>query len=122
VDYAEFPVVEWTTYFRNGGKTDTSIIENIEPLDTKVPVTDNGLPMVLYSKGCGGMDTYSLQKRPLNQLDSFSLSNEWGGKTVETIPFFNILMDQRGMIGAVGCPNWSVFRRPTDAAIAVEQA
>ena len=121
VDYAEFPVVEWTTYFKNGGKTDTSIIENIEPLDTKVPVTDNVLPLVLYSKGCGGMDTYSLQKRPLNQLDSFSLSNEWGGKTVETIPFFNILMDQQGMIGAVGWPgNWSIsFTRPTDAAIMV---
>ena len=96
VDYAEFPVVEWTAYFRNGGKTDTSILENIQPLDTTVPLTDNGLPMVLYSKGCGGMDTYSLQKRPLNQLDSFSISNEGGGKTVETIPFFNILMDQHG--------------------------
>ena len=121
VDYAEFPVVEWTAYFRNGGKRNTSILEHIQPLDTAVPLTGNGLPMVLYSKGCGGMDTYSLQKKPLNQLDSFSISNEGGGKTVETIPFFNILMDQRGMIGAVGWPGeWSIsITRPTDAAIVV---
>jgi alpha-galactosidase len=121
VDYAEFPVIEWTAYFRNRGKLDTSILENIQPLDTAVPLTENGLPMVLYSKGCGGMDTYSLQKKTMNQLDSFSISNEGGGKTVETVPFFDILMAKRGLIGAVGWPGqWSIsISRPTDAAIMV---
>ena len=67
------------------------------------------------------MDTYALRKQPLNQLESFHLSNRGGGKTGDTIPFFDIQMDGRGMIGAVGWPGtWAIsFSRPTEGAIAV---
>jgi alpha-galactosidase len=119
--YANSPVVEWTAYFTNDGKIDSPILDDIQPLDMSVPLTGNGVPSVLYSKGCGGMDAYALQKRPLNQLESLHLSNEGGGKTVETIPFFDIEADGRGMIGAVGWPGkWAIsFSRPTGAAIVV---
>ena len=82
VDYAGSHVVEWTEYFKNDGKVDTPILEDVQPLDISVPLTGSGIPMILYSNGCGGMDTYALQKHPLNQLDSLRLSNEGGGKTV----------------------------------------
>ncbi len=119
VDYTDYPVIEWTVYFKNHGKNDTPIIEDVQALDTTVPVTDGGMPTLLYSKGCGGMDTYALQKKALNQLDSIRLTNPGGGKTVETIPFFNILTPPRGLIGAVGWPGkWSIsITHTTDAAI-----
>jgi alpha-galactosidase len=67
------------------------------------------------------MDTYALQKKPLNQLESFHLSNESGGKTIDSIPFFDILSEGGGLIGAVGWPGkWGInFSRPTEGAIAV---
>jgi alpha-galactosidase len=121
VEFANSPVVEWTAYFRNDGKIDAPILEYVQALDLSFPVAGEGIPSILYSKGCGVMDTYALQKKPLNQLESFQISSESGGKTVETIPFFDIQTSGRGLIGALGWPgNWAInFSRPTEAAIAV---
>ncbi|MGA7289876.1 MAG: alpha-galactosidase [Terriglobales bacterium] len=120
-EFANSAVVEWTAYFRNDGKLDSPILEYVEPLDLSFAVNGSGIPTILYSKGCGGMDTYALVKKPLNQLDSFQISNESGGKTVETIPFFDIQTSGGGLIGAVGWPGkWAInFSRPTEAAIAI---
>jgi alpha-galactosidase len=121
VDYAGSPVVEWTEYFKNEGKADTPILEEVQPLDISVPLKSNEIPMILYSNGCGGMDTYALQKHPLNQLERLRLSNEGGGKTIATIPFFDIRTDGSGLIGAVGWPGqWVIsMSRPTETAIVV---
>ena len=120
-EFANSAVVEWTAYFRNDGKQDSPILEYVEPLDVSFAVTGSGIPTILYSKGCGGMDTYALVKKPLNQLESFQISNEGGGKTGEAIPFFDIQTSGGGLIGAVGWPGkWAInFSRPTEAAIAI---
>ena len=34
IEYLDFPTVEWKLFFKNTGKTDTAMIENILPLDT----------------------------------------------------------------------------------------
>ncbi len=36
VEYKDFPVVEWTLYFRNTGASPTPILENIQALDTRL--------------------------------------------------------------------------------------
>ncbi|MGC2403164.1 MAG: alpha-galactosidase, partial [Acidobacteriaceae bacterium] len=121
VSYTGSRVVEWTEYFRNDGRLDSPILEDVQPLDISIPLTGNGIPVVLYSKGCGGMDTYALQKQKLNQLDKLRLTNEGGGKTAAAIPFFDIQMDGSGMIGAIGWPGqWAIsMSRPSETAIAV---
>jgi alpha-galactosidase len=121
LEFANSPIVEWTIYFKNGGKIDAPILEYVQALDVSFAVAGEGIPTILYSKGCGVMDSYALQKKPLNQLESFQISSEGGGKTVETIPFFDIQTAGHGMIGALGWPGtWSInFSRPTEAAIAV---
>jgi len=121
LEFANSPVVEWTAYFRNEGKVDAPMLEYVQALDVSFTVTGEGIPTILYSKGCGVMDTYSLVKKPLNQLESFQISSESGGKTVDTIPFFDIATAGHGLIGALGWPGaWAIsFSRPTEAAIAV---
>jgi len=121
IEFANSPVLEWTAYFKNDGKSDSPILEYVQALDVSFPVAGEGIPSILYSKGCGVMDTYSLVKKPLNQLESFQISSESGGKTVETIPFFDITTAKRGLIGALGWPGkWSInFSRSTEPAIAV---
>jgi alpha-galactosidase len=121
VEFAGSPVVEWTAYFRNDGQVDAPTLEYVQALDVSFPVAGEGIPTILYSKGSGAMDTYALQKKPLNQLDSFQISNESGGKTGDAIPFFDILSGGRGLIGALGWPGrWAInFSRPTEAAIAL---
>jgi len=121
MEFANSPVVEWTAYFRNEGKADAPILEYVQALDVSFPVAGEGIPTVLYSKGCGVMDTYALVKKTLNQLESFQISSESGGKTGETIPFFDIRTEGRGLIGALGWPGkWTInFSRSTEAAIAL---
>jgi len=121
LEFAGSPVVEWTAHFKNDGKVDTPILEYVQALDTSFTVTGKGIPTILYSKGCGVMDTYALQKKSLNQLESFQISSESGGKTVEFIPFFDIQTAGHGLIGALGWPGtWTInFSRATEAAIAV---
>jgi alpha-galactosidase len=121
VEYAGSPVVEWTEYFRNDGKADTPVLEDVQPLDLSLPLTGSGIPTILYSNGCGGMDTYALHKYRLNQLDRLRLSNEGGGKTVTTIPFFDIQTGGGGLIGALGWPGqWAIsMSRPTEGAMMV---
>lgn len=121
VEYAGSPVVEWTAYFRNSGKTDAPILEDIQPLDMSVALSGSGIPTILYSRGAGGMDAYALQKKPLNQLEAFSISNGGGSKTGDTIPFFDIMTGGRGVIGAMGWPGtWVIsFARPAEEEITV---
>jgi alpha-galactosidase len=121
LEFANSPVVEWTAYFKNDGKADAPLLEYVQALDTSFAVTGEGIPTILYSKGCGVMDTYALQKNPLNQLESFEISSPSGGKSGETIPFFDIQTAGHGLIGALGWPGtWAInFSRATEAAIAV---
>jgi alpha-galactosidase len=121
LEFAGSPVVEWTAYFKNDGKVDAPILEYVQALDISFSVSGEGIPTILYSKGCGVMDTYALQKKPLNQLESFQISSTSGGKTVDTKPFFDIQTAGHGLIGALGWPGtWAInFSRATEAAIAV---
>lgn len=121
LEFANSPVVEWTAYFKNEGKDDAPLLEYVQALDASFAVTGEGIPTILYSKGCGVMDTYALQKKPLNQLESYQISSESGGKTVDTIPFFDIQTSGHGLIGALGWPGtWTInFSRATEGAIAV---
>src|SRR5581483_10819329 len=96
IEFADSPVVEWTMFFKNNGSADTPILEEVNPLSFSFVVSGSGIPTILYSKGCGDMDPYSLQKKPLNQLESFHLSGERGGKTVDSIPFFDLLTAEGG--------------------------
>jgi alpha-galactosidase len=120
-EFANSPVVEWTAYFKNDGKVDAPMLEYVQALDVSFAVSGEGIPTILYSKGCGVMDTYALVKKQLNQLESFQISNQSGGKTVDTIPFFDITTTGRGLIGALGWPGkWAInFSRATEATIAV---
>ena len=42
VEYADYPVVEWTVYFKNTSKQDTPILEDIQGLDTQLKRSDKG--------------------------------------------------------------------------------
>ena len=73
MEFADSPVVEWTAYFKNDGKLDASDTGICPGARCVLSGHGQGIPTILYSKGCGGMDTYALQKKPLNQLESFQI-------------------------------------------------
>jgi alpha-galactosidase len=42
VEYADFPVVEWTVYLKNTGKENTPILQNIQGLDARLERSAEG--------------------------------------------------------------------------------
>ena len=51
VEYADFPVVEWTLYFKNTGDKSTPILENIQGLDAMLQRGNEGEFVLHCNKG-----------------------------------------------------------------------
>ena len=65
VEYADFPAVEWTVYFKNIGKESTPVIEKIQAIDTRIAASAGGEFLLKYNKGdTSAPDLY----QPLEQV------------------------------------------------------
>jgi alpha-galactosidase len=55
IGFSDFPATEWTIYFKNTGKSDTSILENIKAFDYEevVPIDHGDYPVLRYIDGDG---------------------------------------------------------------------
>ena len=105
VDYADSPAVEWTVWFKNTGTADTPILENILALDMANGVAQEAQPRLFYSRGTEArIDDFTLQERALSAGQATELTS-CGSR--QALPFFNLDLGGRGVIGAVGwTANW----------------
>jgi len=122
VEYADFPVVEWTVYFRNTGKENTPILENIQALDARVERSGEGEFVLRYWRG----DTFNADLyQPLEQTFGPNASQRFapnGGRpTNGAFPYYNMIMPGGGLILAVGWPGqWaSSFVRDTERRLRI---
>lgn len=107
--YNDFPAVEWVLYFKNTGKSDTPILENILPLDTSISVS-NSKPILHYSKGalcC--IDDFAPVEQTLEPKSRVHLQPGGGRSSSEVLPFFNIELGSEGVVMAIGWTGeWAV--------------
>jgi alpha-galactosidase len=114
-EFAGTPVIEWLMRFRNSGRKDTAILEDVAPLDLAFAHAGPDNPSLLHSFGCcdtgtggvgfgTGIGNYLVSNDPLQNGTSLRLSNPSGGKTLFSVPFFNLVEKQGGVIGALGWP------------------
>jgi alpha-galactosidase len=123
IEYHDFPTVEWTLYFKNGGKTDTPIIENIQALDFRLQRGDQGEFLLHHAVGspANGSDYAPLETalganatkritaaggRPTNTDWSY-FDIEWPLSPSSTAPAANARPEggpNQGVIIAVGWP------------------
>ncbi|MCL6429277.1 MAG: alpha-galactosidase [Anaerolineae bacterium] len=103
--YTDYPAVEWVAYFRNTGSTDTPIISDIQALDARFPLAADRPCELHYAKGSQSQaDDFAPLKVALPP-DGSSALFAWGGRSSSgTLPFFNIALDNEGVVGAIG---WS---------------
>lgn len=103
--------LEWLLYFENIGTRTTPVLSDILPLHLKLPVQQQTVPALLYSQGSMGTDfisNFGLMNQPLLPGKPVRLSSR-GGKSVDTIPFFDLCQDGAGLIGGVGWPGrWAI--------------
>lgn len=109
IEYHDYPVVEWTLYFKNTGTQDTPVIENIRPLDTVFTRGGENEYQLRYHTGdlCTA-DSYEPHVETLAPKAQKSIANTGGRPTQSAFPYFNLGTNQEGMIIVVSwAGQWS---------------
>ncbi|MFZ1932655.1 MAG: alpha-galactosidase [Thermoguttaceae bacterium] len=121
VAYSDFPVVEWTLYFKNIGKADTPILKDVKAVDIRVDVPD-GKAVLHYNRGT------TVQASDFEPLTAelavgkpLTLTPNGGRPCGGIWPYFNLQCGDRGQIIAIGWPGkWSAtFDRQNDKEVRV---
>ena len=122
VEYQDFPAVEWTVYFKNTGKENTPILEQIQALDVTFQ-RNQGSEFVLHStKGdwCTA-DSFEPFHQTLEPKASKRFAPFGGRPTNAAFPYYNLQMPGGGVFLAIGWPGeWaSAFVRDSDRSLHV---
>lgn len=116
VEYSDYAVGEWTLYFKNNGKTDTPILENVQALDTEFKRGGADEFALHGNKGdwCvpQSYEPYQVTLGP-NSNNSFAPDGGRPTNGPRGWPYFNMQMPGGGMIIAIGWPGqWACsFKR-----------
>ncbi|MGO8931422.1 MAG: NPCBM/NEW2 domain-containing protein [Limisphaerales bacterium] len=107
VEYSDFPVAEWTVFFKNTGQADTAILENLQALDTKFERGAEGEFTLHGNKGdwCApqSYEPYLLTLGP-GSRNSFAPDGGRPTNGPRGWPYFNLQMPGGGLIFAIGWP------------------
>jgi len=107
VNYTDFPVAEWTVYFKNIGRADTPILENIQAFDTEFVRNTEGEFVLHGNKGdwCAPQ-SYEPYESTLGPGSTDRFAPDGGRPTngPKGWPYFNLQMPGGGCILAIGWP------------------
>jgi alpha-galactosidase len=125
VEYHDFPMVEWTAYFKNAGTSDSPMLEDIQGLDVRFERGADGEFMLHGIKGdfCTPV-SFEPYQRTLAANTVTKFAPPGSGKSSdgpEGWPYFNLQFPGGGVILAVGWPGqWaSSFTRDAAAGLRI---
>ena len=123
IEFRDFPVVEWTVYFKNTSDRDTPILSNILPLDVQFQ-QDPGVECVLnHNNGdVNQLDVgdYVPMRTVLVPGKEMQLTPEKGLPTQGAMPYFNIEWGGKGVIAVLGWPGHWCARFVRDQAAGLQ--
>ena len=111
VAYSDFPVAEWTLYFKNGGAEDTPILKEIRAADTRFESGGNDQFTLHRNKGdnCTA-DSFEPVNESLGPNASLRVANTGGRPTQIAFPYFNIeygQADDAASEGVIAVVSWA---------------
>jgi alpha-galactosidase len=115
--FTEYPAVEWVLKFTNEGKGDTPIIENIQPLFTTLAVKPDASATLHSASGSNAQQNdFEPAQQGLGKTNDIKLGSSGGRSSNGAMPYFNLQVDNGGVIGAIGWTgNWVAdFNRNAD--------
>jgi alpha-galactosidase len=109
VEYADFPTVEWTVYFKNTGSVDTPILSDIRALDTRFERGGQAEFVLHHQKGTFvRADDYEPLTTTLGPDAKLDFAPPGGRPCGAVFPYFNFAWGGEGLIAVVGWPGqWS---------------
>ena len=128
VQYSDFPVVEWTLHFRNGGERETPILQDVRALDSGFsryewpPMEGVEFRLHHFTGSPCRPDDYRPHVTELRPGQAMHVGAAGGRPTNSDLCFFNLEWPSEGVIIAVGWPGqWaSSFTRDDRTALRVE--
>ncbi len=105
VDYADFPAIEWTLYFKNVGSNPTPLLRNIQALGTTLERSDKGEFILHAMRGdTGAPNLY----QPLPETLSPNMQRHFapadGRGTNGAFPYYKLQQPGGGILLAIGWP------------------
>ncbi len=118
VEYADFPVVEWTAWLTNTGQRPTPILSDILAIECSF----EGASAVLWN--CNGdfssAEGYSVKESALRAGDALSFSSAGGRPCDRAFPYYRIVFEGCGLSIAIGWPaQWSASFTGADGCVHV---
>lgn len=114
IQYADFPVAEWTLYFKNNGAGETPIVSDIRAIDTRFERSGAEEYVLHRNRGdnCTA-DSFQPVEDPLPAGKDLHIANTGGRPTQTEFPYFNIAAGNEGLIFVVSwAGQWAAdFRR-----------
>lgn len=103
-EHTRSPALEWVVYFRNRGRRDTAIIEDIQALDTNWHTPEESLALYRSRGSRCAINDFEYVKDSLAAGASVAMVAGGGRSSDQWLPFFNLEMEKFGVITAIG---WS---------------
>ncbi|WP_158750428.1 alpha-galactosidase [Acidobacterium sp. S8] len=110
VAYHDFPIVEWTVYFKNEGSKQTPILQDIKALDADFEGDAQGTMVLHHPRGSSdSANDYEPLEIALPAGAQEHFASVGGRGTDGEMPYFNLAAPGRGVIFALGWPGqWSL--------------
>ncbi|MHB9130017.1 MAG: alpha-galactosidase [Armatimonadota bacterium] len=106
IEYADFPVVEWTAWLRNTGEQPSPLISDLQALDGAFAGT--GAVLTHCNGDFYSEEGYTPQETPLTDGVTLTMAPQHGRSCDKAFPYFRLCFDGGGLTLAVGWPaEWS---------------
>jgi len=115
VQYADYPALEWTVYFKNEGAADTPILEDIQALDAAFAASEPGESRLFYSTGSHAVsEDFTPVDKPI--AGAIDLAPYGGRSSDGVLPFFRVTQPGgHGFIVGIGWTGqWAARFTPTN--------
>lgn len=115
--YKASDAVEWVIHFQNEGKGDSPVIGEIQAMDT---IYEDGIDATLgYAKGSTlSEEDFTPLSAQLKDGENVTLYSSSGLSSNEFMPYFDIVSEGKGIIGAIGWTgSWKCVFRPESSGV-----
>ena len=103
--FRDFPAVEWVAHIKNAAPTNSPLIEQIQALDSALPLLTSGSATLHWAKGAvASFDDFAPQETLLKPGAKLHLQPGGGRSSSQVMPFFNLEAAGGGVVAAIG---WS---------------
>jgi alpha-galactosidase len=102
--YKDFPVVEWTAYFKNTSQVDTPLLSGIQGIDFEFGRPRRGNFTLHYVEGDATNPGYTPRLKAFDPGATLKFSPAGGRPTSGSFPYYNLESDGGGVIISVGWP------------------